>query len=336
MQPRIALLTLSAATLVLAACEKQPLEPSGPGDLTVVAGRSTTGLVAPSNASATASSVSKVDITWQDNSAGESSYEVHRSTTGATGAFSLLVKASANTTAYADSGLASATQYCYRSRAVLLTGRKATYSAFSNTACAATPSPPPPVPDPPTAVSGLAATAYSNDVVLTWSDQSTNEAGFNIYRSINGGTWVLAGTQRFDSPTRFVDSGREYEQPVCYRVSAFNAGGESAQSNTACATPIAVPMLTVASPEPWTVDLTWTDNSLLEHGFSVMMENSSCCVGICPAWDPNWEEVHLAELPPNSTSFRYRQEGGFGSCTRFYVIARAPGAESSSDRLQIP
>ncbi|MBA3404318.1 MAG: fibronectin type III domain-containing protein [Gemmatimonadaceae bacterium] len=331
--PRVFILPASA--LLLVACENQPLAPADAGDLSVRAAKSTSSLVAPSNATAVGVSTTQVDVAWQDNSTSESSYEVHRSTTGSAGTYILLARIGANATAHSDQGLAPATQYCYKARAVVVSGRRSTYSEFSNSACAATASPPPPTPNPPTSVTGVAAFSWSNDVAVSWVDQSADEDGFRVYRSVNGGAWMVAGTQAANG-TRFTDSDRTYEQPVCYTVTGYNAGGESAQSDAVCTTPISVPDLTVTRHDAETVDLAWTDQSALESGFSVMKEVASCCVGICEAFDPNWEIVSIAELPANSTSFRHTQQGGFGSCTWFFVTARAPGAESTSARIQIP
>jgi hypothetical protein len=70
-------------------------------------------------------------------------------------------------------------------------------------------------------------------ITLNWTDNSTNEAGFKIEKSIGGAAFVEVGVVNTDVKT-FVDnsvfvSGVEYS----YRVRAFNVAGNSGYSNTA-------------------------------------------------------------------------------------------------------
>ena len=88
--------------------------------------------------------------------------------------------------------------------------------------------------------SNLDATAiWVSEIDLTWTDNSTNEDGFNIYRatangSANGSTFVQVGAVGIGA-TSFQDTGLERNTKYYYRVRAFNAVGESADSNTASA-----------------------------------------------------------------------------------------------------
>lgn len=91
-------------------------------------------------------------------------------------------------------------------------------------------------PEPPT---GLAATAIDHQAIgLSWTDNATNELGFRIERRDGqAGSWVEIDsvgpnvtTYTNSSPALTPDT--EY----CYRVTAFNAGGDSASSNESCAT----------------------------------------------------------------------------------------------------
>src|SRR5918911_4401917 len=80
---------------VLAACEAGgPLAPSG--DDAPLAAIASSKLGAPSGASAVAASDSRVDVAWLDNSTSETGFQVHRSTTGATGTFALRATMGAN------------------------------------------------------------------------------------------------------------------------------------------------------------------------------------------------------------------------------------------------
>src|SRR5882672_6501417 len=98
----------------------------------------------PSNTHVVAVSDSRIDVYWQDNSANETGFEVHRSADGVNGVFSLVATTTAGVTARGDTGLNPSTQYCYKVRAFITVNSLASYSGFSNTACTTTLAPPPP------------------------------------------------------------------------------------------------------------------------------------------------------------------------------------------------
>ncbi len=290
---------------------------------------------APSNAAAVALSETQIDLGWQDNSTDETRFEIHRSASGPSGAFALLSTSGANVQNYRDAGLAPATEYCYRVRAVRQSGSNYAFSAFSNTACAVTLTPP-----PPGAASGTTAVPLSSgSVSVRWMDNSSSADGFRIERSIDGGTvWEQAGTVDADSSSR--DTPAVAEQPVCYRVVAFNVGGEAPPSNTACTTPPAGPTnLTATRVDSETVDLAWNDNSAVEDGYQVWLVWYRTSMGCYP---PGYEgtvdsgysegEVMLAELPANAVTYRMTFAGD--SCEPptyywVYVVATKDGGRSS-------
>ncbi len=86
---------------------------------------------------------------------------------------------------------------------------------------------------PPTAPSGLTATAQcggtDSQIRLSWTDNSNNEDGFRIYRG--GIAIAIVGT----NVTTYTDAGRTAGTGYSYIVKAYNAGGESGNSNTASA-----------------------------------------------------------------------------------------------------
>ena len=67
----------------------------------------------PTNLVATTTSYDKVSLTWTDNSANEDGFRIYRST-NATGPYSPVGQANANTTSYVDQNLAPATKYYYQ------------------------------------------------------------------------------------------------------------------------------------------------------------------------------------------------------------------------------
>jgi hypothetical protein len=138
-------------------------------------------------------------------------------------------------------------------------------------------------------------TVYRTDPNQTrTSDNSGNEDGFRIERSTDeGASWVSAGTTAKNERS-FADSGRTVEQRTCYRVVAFNGKGDSAPSSTDCTSTTPGPTDLIATlVGPLTIDLVWTDNSGSEDGYVVER-----------IYFPQEDWFVVAELPPNSTSHR--------------------------------
>jgi len=91
----------------------------------------------PTGLAATANTYSQITLSWTDIATNEAGYEIRRSTTGIDGSYSLLITVAANTTSYADLGLAAESEYCYQVRAVNSSGS----SAYDGPVCATTPVP---------------------------------------------------------------------------------------------------------------------------------------------------------------------------------------------------
>jgi len=86
----------------------------------------------------------------------------------------------------------------------------------------------------PAAPNGLTATALSStNVQLNWSDQSSNESGFKIERSVNGGASFTQIATTGTGATTYSDTTVTAGMAHQYRVRAFNSAGNSAYSNTA-------------------------------------------------------------------------------------------------------
>ena len=95
----------------------------------------------------------------------------------------------------------------------------------------------------------VAAPAWAASNVLSWTDNSTNEANFIIERKVEAcaGTAVafaqLATTTA--NITTYTDSAVTEGLTYCYRVAARNSAGTSAFSNTAGRT---VPLVAPSAP----------------------------------------------------------------------------------------
>lgn len=68
------------------------------------------------------------------------------------------------------------------------------------------------------------------DLRLEWQDNSDNEDGFEIWRRVNEGEWLLIGATNTDIST-FVDGVIPIGAVLSYRVRAWNQFGESGYTN---------------------------------------------------------------------------------------------------------
>jgi probable HAF family extracellular repeat protein len=140
----------------------------------------------------------------------------------------------------------------------------------------------PPPPPPPNAPSTATARPVgSSSVAIAWSDNSTNEDGFRVQRSLDGGgSWTEIARTGPDV-TSHDDGGRASEAQACYQVIAFSGAGESAPSNTACTTPPAAPTSLSAATDavtPWSkVNLMWADNSRVEERYEIQRCTGAGC-----------------------------------------------------------
>ncbi|HEU5013948.1 MAG TPA: fibronectin type III domain-containing protein [Roseiflexaceae bacterium] len=104
--------------------------------------------------------------------------------------------------------------------------------------------------DPPSAPTGLTATAISaTQIDLAWTDTASDETGFTVERSANGGSsWGVVTSSLAANTTSYSDTGRAPQTTYLYRVKATNSGGSSAYSATASATTLLRPALTFYQP----------------------------------------------------------------------------------------
>jgi hypothetical protein len=176
-------------------------------------------------ATATAAGTSQVNLAWTNPNT-ESGFRVDRSTDGGA-TWTNIATLGANVTSYADSACSAGTTYAYR--VVSLNGAG---SATSATASATTA-----VSLVPLAPSGLTHTAITRtNITLTWTDNATNESGYVVQRSANGGrSWSTVVTLKANTTQRTV-GGLSRNKTYSFRVRATNAYGASGWSNVHVAT----------------------------------------------------------------------------------------------------
>lgn len=107
-----------------------------------------------------------------------------------------------------------------------MTNNKAIVAAFRGSVDISTPNAP----------SGLGVSALSDtEISISWLDNSNNETGFRIERSVDGTSWsefaVVASNVK-----SFTDTGLVSEITYQYRVRAYNGNGNSGYSNIGSAT----------------------------------------------------------------------------------------------------
>ena len=278
----------------------------------------------PTGITASASSPTRIDVSWQKGTGSIMGYQVFRSTTGPAGSFDLLAVTSQAATAWSDVNLAASTQYCYEVRSYRTVGRNTVYSSYSSVACATTLAP------PLTAPSGVDAMPVRDDyfpnpsssrIRVSWRDNSTNEDGFRIERawSLND-SWTLIATTPANATSLSTSMARE--QQVCYRVTAFGAAGSSSPSTPDCTTApqIVTNLMTKTGADLQSIELTWSDNSAVEDGYTVSRRD------VGDAW------TEVATLPANSV--RYRDAGVRADVTYTYrVLAMKDGGYSDDSNL---
>jgi hypothetical protein len=130
----------------------------------------------------------------------------------------------------------------------------------------------------PQAPTNLSATSLSADrIKLIWTDNSTNETGFKVYRKVGTGSWSLLTTKGADvvSHTNPTASGNTSTTKYSYYIQACNGNGCSPQTSTAIVPykPANLSATAVSSAE---INITWTDNSSNETGFQIEKKSGGC------------------------------------------------------------
>jgi hypothetical protein len=200
---------------------------------------------APYGLEAAATSASQIQLSWIDGSGDEAGFYLERSGTDQN--FAQIASLPANTSSYLDDSLQANTLYYYRVRSFNSAGS----SSYSETAIIATDPEPESIPNAP---SGLNATAMGTDSIsLNWTDNSDNESGFMVQRSLDGGaSWVDIRTIGANL-TAYFDTGLPAGTLAHYRVRAYNDAGLSGYSNTGSTSTEEIPVTKYVRQQvlPW-------------------------------------------------------------------------------------
>ncbi len=179
---------------------------------------------APTNLAATVQAGSQVSLTFRDNATNEAGFSIERSTNGIDFVVIGTAPARNNTgnVTFIDNSVLPETTFIYRVAAFNLAGS----SAYSNTAQVYVPG------ALPLAPSSLTATLQAGPQIgLAFIDNATNEAGFVLERSVNGGPFVLLvnlAARNNTGNVTSIDNGILPGTTYQYRVAAVNSAGQSA------------------------------------------------------------------------------------------------------------
>lgn len=178
---------------------------------------------------------------------------------------------------------------------------------------------PPPKPRPPQqpGATNVSATALgATSVRLSWTDNATDETGFRIDRSNDGGaTWSQAATVGA-GVTSYTNYSLQPATAYAYRVRSYDDFGSSIWSNVATVSTLAPPAapgaLTVAMAGVTSARLDWTDNSTSEQGFKVEKSTDGVNFAVSTYAGANAVTATVSALNP-ATTYWFRVFGYDGS-----------------------
>lgn len=147
---------------------------------------------------------------------------------------------------------------------------------------------------------------------LSWTDAATNESGYEVRQNVGGVVTVLA-TLPAGATGHAIDLGSQsVASALTYEVVAMNGQGASATATVILTPPLATPAaptaLTAVSNRnattgEVTIDLSWTDNSLVESGYQILRNGTV-----------------VGSLDANSTSYHQVLSGLTGIMTYDYTV----------------
>ncbi|QTR50333.1 fibronectin type III domain-containing protein [Candidatus Thiothrix anitrata] len=268
--------------------------------------------VAPSALVAAANSTTKMNLSWTDSSDDETGFELERCSGGGCSDFSKLADVAADASSYADSSLQANTLYRYRIRAV----RGEDVSAYSDIAESSTLA----LPVAPSALS--AAVNGSTKMNLSWTDNSSDETGFEIWRCVGSGcTSFTKLTTVAANLSSYTNTGLTASTVYRYQVRAIRDQDTSGYSNIVTGTTL--PLLSIPSNVTGTVlsstslRLTWVDGNSTETGYEVWRCVGSSCTTF----------TKLTTLAANATT--YTNTGLAASTAYRYKVRAVRGSERS-------
>lgn len=217
-------------------------------------------------------SSSSISLSWTAQS-GVAGYRILRYDKNTGKYVSAAVIKNSSTTTYTDTGLNAGIYYTYRIQAYDTAYDSVYYYTYSDAAVVCT---------QPGKVTGLKASAYTNNsITLTWNEQA-GVNGYYIFRyNISTGKWNCIGQTKGSSSNTYKDTGLSYGCTYKYCVRAYYTASNGSTAYAACSDAYnactatkAVSNLNIANCTLNTIDLTW-GKAAGAHGYSVFIYNSS-------------------------------------------------------------
>jgi FtsP/CotA-like multicopper oxidase with cupredoxin domain/fibronectin type 3 domain-containing protein len=271
----------------------------------------------------------RVVLTWTNNALNATSLTVRRAT-ASTGPWTDLATLAADVATYTDT-IGNVNQaYWYQVVATNVVGYSGTagYSTLTVTGASVPKQFGTVYTSAPAAPTGLILTQQSGPrVLLTWTDNATNESCFRITRSVNNATFVdlaIVGAAGGTGSVSYTDTTVAMGNSYRYRVFAVNPFASSAASNTATINLLAAPAAPssvvatgqIVSAFNARVTLTWVDNATNESGYQVQRASNAAFTG-----------ATTTNLGANVTTF---QVGTLARNTPYYFRVRATNAAGNS------
>src|ERR1019366_6323494 len=193
-------------------------------------------------------------------------------------------------------------------------------SAYSNTASATTSGGSAPA-APSNVAAGQSSVSPASQINVYWQHTSSNETGFEIFRSSDNVTFSQIATVG-PNVTEYDDPGLASGTRYYYYVKAYNANGTSAASNTdgtitagTSGVPAAPSALAATAVSSTGINLTWTNNS--PTATAMLVENST----------NNVTFTQIASLAGNAAAY---SNTGLTAGTLYYYRVRAQNAAGTS------
>jgi hypothetical protein len=178
---------------------------------------------APTTLAVTSTASGEVDLAWLNVSAGADEVQVWRADSG--GVFQLIDTLDPAATSYADTSVSDGTQYTYR----IVASVNGESSVVTDASPLTTPQ------AAPSDLTAVTAPGSSNEIDVSWTNNSQSASAFHLERSTGGGAFDSPRSISSDTNT-FQDTSVQPGTQYTYRVLAFGPGGPSAWSATGSAT----------------------------------------------------------------------------------------------------
>lgn len=206
--------------------------------------------IAPQILTATLPATGKkvVTVTWNDNSITETAFVVQRSTDGSTWTDVGTIPSPLDqpngkgARSFTDPTSNGTTAYLYRIVAQNTVGYGGAFPSMTVTSVSGSLAVNAPATAPAAPTELTATVQFGPSVALAWRDNATNEGGFVVERSSDGGTTFtqvgVAPPRTSTGNVTYVDTTPAGSTSYVYRVAAVNVVGVSAWSNTSPAVAI--------------------------------------------------------------------------------------------------